>query len=190
MNDLKRHDLIQSLQNRNLPQEVKSYGLLKTATMIGFGILIGAAIIPLTRSCDKAETKRPMSEDCYSCHRKAAMIDYFKKSGNPHPEAMAVAVLQTKYPRLLAAMAVKGEKNTPYTVRRGGWKKQHAGAWQQNEKYWGKVPYTPIEQALKTENILEDLTKAMPIEEALSYYGGDSTSKYANRVLAELVNIP
>ena len=107
---------------------------------------------------------------------------------------MALAVLNTKNPRLLAALAVKGERNTPYTVRRGGYKGAHAGAWQANQKFWGKVPYNPVGQALQSERILEELVSDEPnIVKALNTYGGESDKikgKYAYNVIAELVNVP
>jgi hypothetical protein len=158
------------------------------------GAIVGMAFITAVKSCDKEPLPTAFKNSCtIKCHkdsRKKSMTDYFRKAGNKHPEQMAVAVLATSKPKLLAAMATKGEKNTPYTVRKGGYKRRHAGAWQVNPKDWGKVPMTPLGQALQAERILEDLTDKKPIKQALSHYGGDSTDKYANRVLAELVNVP
>ena len=139
----------------------------------------------------KQELRKAKQIDCTKCHnRKAAMTDYFRKAKNPTPEEMAVAVLKTKNARLLAAMATKGELNTHYKVRNGGFKHRYAGAWQVSKKDWGKVPNNPVEQALQAESILVELTRTMPIEKALASYGGDSTDKYANRVLAELQRVP
>ena len=91
----------------------------------------------------------------------------------------------------MAAIAVKGEKNTPYTVRRGGYTKRCAGAWQQDEGIHGKVPKDPIGQALKAESYLIDLIQDKPIDVALNIYGGDKTKKeYAYNVLAELKEVP
>jgi hypothetical protein len=124
--------------------------------------------------------------------RQIQMTEYFRRSGNKHPALMAQAVLKTKKPKLLAAVAVKGERNTPYTVRKGGYKKRHAGAWQQNEKYWGLVPHDPLNQALKAERDLEGLiAEKGNIVTALNQWGGDKTKKvYAKNILAELENIP
>jgi hypothetical protein len=59
-----------------------------------------------------------------------------------------------------------------------------------HKKTYGAVPYDPIGQALQAERYLSDITSEKNIKEALSEYGGDSTHKYANTVLAELVNVP
>lgn len=129
--------------------------------------------------------------DCRECHsRKQAMVDYFRRNGNQTPEMMAEAVLHPaiKSPRLLAAIAVK--ENTPYTVRKGGYRKAHAGSWQVNAKHWGRVPCDVVGQALQADRILNELTQEMPIEKALSVYGGDSTTKYQKAILAELVRTP
>jgi hypothetical protein len=106
---------------------------------------------------------------------------------------MAEAVLATKKPKLMAAVAVKGERNTPYTVKNGGYKKRHVGAWQVNEKYWGFAGNTPLQQALKAEAILDELIVASGgnLKKALNAYGGDKTKKvYARNILAEIENIP
>lgn len=119
-------------------------------------------------------------------------LAYFHKSGNKHPEQMAKAVLATPQPKLMAAIAVRGEKNTPYTVRKGGYKKRHTGSFQQNEKDWGKVPYTPLEQAIKAEKDLSGLIQEKGnFEAALNQWGGDKTKKvYAKNILEELNKVP
>jgi len=116
---------------------------------------------------------------------------YFLKSGSKTPQQMAEAVLHTKSPRLLAAMATK-ETNGNHAVRNTGYKKRHHGAWQVNPKYWGKVSNSPVEQAKQAETILEDLAKVSnnDINSILAKYGGDSTNSYAKKILAELVNVP
>ena len=152
-------------------------------------ILALAGLIATGYSMTYNDTKKPATAQiqCTQCHnRQQAMTNYFRKSGNPTPEEMAMAVLKTKSPRLLAAVAVAGEKNTHYKERAGGYKRQHAGAWQVNKKYWGKVPVKPVDQALQAESILTELTQTMPIKKALNYYGGDTSGDYSRRVLAEL----
>ena len=127
--------------------------------------------------------------DCRACHVKVAMTTYFKKIGSKTPEEMAVAVLKTKSPRLLAAMA-KVETNGNPRIRRSGYKKRHHGAFQVNPHDWGTVPKDAVGQALQAERIMTELTETMPIKKALSQYGGDSTDRYQNKILAELVNVP
>lgn len=180
---------------KRLNNQFTELGLLLLVLLI---ISIGSVLI-LMRNCSPEPQPmghpKPtvMKADCLSseCHsRKMAMTNYFEKAGNPHPEEMADAVLATKKPKLLAAIAVKGEFNTPYTVRKAGWKRRHSGAWQVSEQDWGKVPYSPKEQALQAENILDELTDTRPLKQALNKYGGDSTDAYSQRVLAELQRVP
>lgn len=183
---LDRHDRIQKLGGPLQPRKPRYSSKVPYLVLLGVSVIVATAVV----QCHKPQPTKTDSQ-CTSCHnRHAQMITYFAKAGNPTPEEMATAVLATKSPRLLAAMAVAGEKNTHYKTRRGGYKKQHAGAWQVNPRYWGPVPFDPVGQALKTEDILKDLTKDQPIEKALAVYGGDSTAMYSNRVLAELVNVP
>ena len=101
-------------------------------------------------------------------HRNFSL--YFMKIGSKTPQQMAEAVLHTRSPRLLAAMA-KVESNGNPHIRNTGYKKRHSGAWQVNPKYWGKVSHDPIEQAKQTERILEDLVKNSNIRSALANYG-------------------
>lgn len=165
---------------------------IATWLAIFIGSILLMPYIILIKSCvNNPEPIAVKSASCNTCHnRKSQLVSYFKKAGNKSPEEMAHAVLVTKSTKLLAAMSVAGEKNTPITARNTGYKKQHSGAWQVNEKYWGRVPYDAVGQALQAEKILVELTQEMPIKKALSYYGGDSTDKYQKRVLAELVRVP
>ena len=203
---LSRHDRMQRLNNRSprVHDDFEQMSLLNirrinhpegdiaaTCFMICLALIGIAATMTFIKKCEK----EPAVMWCNSCHsRQVAMTKYFRDSGNKTPEQMAEAVLQTKSPRLMAAIAVKGEKNTPYTVRRGGYRGRHAGAWQVNEKLhkkaYGPVPSDPAGQALQAERVLTDLTQEMPIRQALNHYGGDSTDKYSRRVLAELVRVP
>lgn len=211
---LNRYDLMQRLGNRTTRQQEEDEEQMEylrqwadrkknshaaSYTIIGWciGLIFGMILITGIKTCIKDPQPAALSTNCRECHnstgtpaRKHRFIDYFTKAGNKHPIKMANAVMATGRPRLLAAVAVAGEKNTPYTVRKGGYKKQHAGAWQVNSKYWGRVPNDPVGQALQAERILEELTESKPIRTALSIYGGDSSSRYANRVLKELQGVP
>lgn len=167
--------------------DIKTKRLRNAATVTLAGVI---ALILFSYHVASLENIAPQRE-CAECHnRQAAMTEYFKKSGSKSPEEMANAVLATKSPRLLAAVAVAGEKNTPITARNTGYKKRHHGAFQVNPKYWGAVPYDATGQAKQAERILTELTDEMPIKTALSFYGGDSTDKYQRRVLAELTRVP
>jgi hypothetical protein len=121
------------------------------------------------------------------------LVSYFKRNKNPHPEMSATAVLETKRPKLMAAVAVKGEKNTPYTNKKGGYKKRHYGMYQVSKKDWGYAGALPIDQALKSEKVLEEFEASYggSVYKGLNAYGGDVTKNmYAKNILNELQNIP
>lgn len=191
---LNRYDLMQRLGNKYTGKNKYRITAFDLIVFFALGIVIGltlSVLIKEQKPLIKEQKPLIIENKCISCHStKKKFIDYFTKAGNKHPEQMANAVMATGRPRLLAAVAVAGEKNTPYTVRKGGYKKRHAGAWQVNSKYWGPVPNDPVGQALQAERILEELTESKPIRTALSIYGGDSSSRYANRVLKELQEVP
>lgn len=114
----------------------------------GYPLLIVAGLMIFGMSLDhkwQMQEQAANQINCTKCHNyQQAMEDYFKRRGNRNPQKMAEAVLATKSPRLMAAIATKGEKNSPYTSRRGGYKKVHAGAWQVNRKLHGPVPFDPV----------------------------------------------
>ena len=121
------------------------------------------------------------------------LSEHFRRAGNEYPEMSASAVIQTSVPNLMAAVAIKGEKNSPYTSKQGGYKKAHVGAYQVNERYHGYAGATPIDQALKAEGILENLVieNNGNLTAALNSYGGDKTKKvYAKNILEELHKLP
>jgi len=162
--------------------------------------LLVVILILIAHSCSKEKEvsclpshpvpAKPLVSNGQRWHK---FVAYFKKSGNKHPEMMATAVLETKRPKLMAALAVKGERNTPYTVRRGGFRKRHRGAFQVNEALHGAAGETPIDQALKSERIIEDLLAESGgnLQKALNRYGGDRTKKqYAKNILQEIENTP
>ena len=135
---------------------------------------------------------------CIECHKSEwtkkhqKLAQYFKRKGSPCPEEMSHAVLTTKSPRLMSAIA-KCESGGDYRIRSKGYKLQHDGAFQVNPKHWGKVPYDAVGQALQAETVLEVLVKEHNgnIKKALNAYGGDRTRRtYAKNILAELENVP
>lgn len=131
----------------------------------------------------------PKATACFQCHQRDMMSKYFKRNGSKSPEVMADAVLKTRSPRLLAAIA-KIESSGNHNVRNTGYKRRHSGAFQVSAKDWGRVSHDPAEQALQAERILEELTTTMSIKKALATYGGDSTDKYGRKVLAEMRRVP
>lgn len=189
---LERHDKMQKL-NRSLTFDEpgfephhENHGFANTA-LIAIGIVFGLFISTVIGHADRAAEQK----DCQQCHSMtdhAKMTRYFEPT-SPVPAQMATAVMMTPRPRLMAAIA-KVETGGDPTKRNTGYKKRHSGAFQVNPKHWGKVPNDPIQQAIQAESILSELTDTMPIKKALSVYGGDSTSKYQRRVLAELQRVP
>lgn len=114
---------------------------------------------------------------------------FFARHGSPEPEQMAVAVTQTKRPELrpvLAAVAVKESNADPKAVGDGGASK---GAFQVQEKHWGKVPSDAIDQALQAERILEALVESRgSLRRGLVAYNGGHPAprvsyRYADRVI-------
>ena len=181
-------------------QDLKYYGHVDGGTRVLRAVIIagvslgflGLAIIATVHMYDA----RPRQLDCSACHnpqfqKQSNMAEYFKKKGSKTPEEMAYAVLKTRSPRLLAAMATVESKGTP-SIRRTGYRKSHDGAFQVNPKHWGEVSTDPIKQALQAEAILEELVKETGnIKSALNQYGGDKTRKvYARNILTELVEVP
>lgn len=118
------------------------------------------------------------------------LADYFDRKGSPHPERMATAVLETKKPRLLAAIAAvesSGGKETAVNKR-----SKAKGAFQVKQKHWGRVPNDVVEQALQADRILNDLYDENDgnLRKTLNAYGGSKDGKYARLVLSELQNVP
>jgi hypothetical protein len=157
------------------------------------GAVFGMIGLTAVKSCNKQavpKTAFRKAKKCSACHNQmAAMAGYFRKAGSKTPEQMATAVLATKSPRLLAAIAKVESGGNPH-IRRAGYKKRHDGAFQVNGKYWGKVPSDAAGQALQAEAILAELTTGHGIKKALSVYGGDSSSRYQRTILVELTQVP
>jgi hypothetical protein len=198
---LDRYDLMQRLGNRKpvtedfgtwMDNQNKQINMMLVCVWVVISIILGVGYKKIIKpmftqtSVVKAETFTP----CNRCHNRVIeMTKYFKKAGSKHPEVMAHAVLQTKRPKLLAAVAVV-ETGGNHKIRATGFRHAHSGAFQVNPRDWGKVPKDAIGQALQAEAILEELTETKPLKKALAHYGGDSTDKYSRRVLAELVRVP
>lgn len=122
--------------------------------------------------------------------REVQMTEYFKSKGSPVPQKMAKAVLSTKNPKLMASIAVHESNGNPKAVGDGGKSK---GAFQVQSHHHGRVSKNPIKQALQSERILEELLAENNgnLKKALSAYNGERTRKvYANKILAELTQIP
>jgi len=158
------------------------------------------AVLIVVYSCSGNEPVEPAKLSMLPSHEPNAMVgsvtgkylkltSYFRKHKNKHPEMSASAVLETKRPKLMASLAIKGEKNTPYTAKRTGYKKRHSGMFQVSEKDWGYAGTLPIDQALKSERVLDEFIASYggSMQKGLNAYGGDKTkNQYAKNILNEL----
>lgn len=193
---MNRRELIQRLNKKSYPayQMEEQYKRDNLALLIALCAIV-LALGSYMRSCTHepqpaANVIEKPNENCVKCHDGVAkMKAYFEKAGSKHPEEMAHAVLKTKNPRLLAAVA-KVESGGNHKIVKSGYRHRHSGAFQVNPKEWGRVPKDAVGQALQAERILEDLQETMPLKKALAMYGGDSTGKYSRKILAELTRVP
>lgn len=131
-------------------------------------------------------------KQCIECHnRKNAMVDYLKRNKVKSPQEMAEALLATRNGRILAALHVRGEKKTPHTAMKTGYKNRYSGAFQTHES-WGKITKNTsiAEQALIAEVALTThVTEEKSIIKGLNAYGGHKdkiNGAYAYNVLDEL----
>ena len=115
---------------------------------------------------------------------------FFEKHNSPRPVEMAIAVTQTKRPDLMAAVAVVESNGNPHAVGDSGASK---GAYQVQEKHWGKVPDSPVDQALQAERILEELVASNArgsLRRALAKYnGGDRPPRVSYRYAQRVINL-
>ena len=188
---LDRYDRIQKL-NKSI--EWDEYDYERRCNPIAILFIVGAmltgliTLIALVKSCEV----KSRGLACRECHisTQKKLTEYFKSKGSKTPEEMAEAVLATRNPRLLAAVASRETGGNP-SVRRTGFRKRHDGAFQVNKKHWGKVSRDPVEQALQAEAVLTELVEEKGgIVAGLNAYGGDSRGMYARTVLAELTEVP
>lgn len=84
----------------------------------------------------------------------AAVFEYY---GSSDPMGMARAVLATEKPELMAAVAITESNGRPEAVGDSGKSK---GAFQVQERHWGKVSSDAVNQALQAERILSELVQS------------------------------
>ena len=78
--------------------------VLASVVLIGFGFIAGMTCV--YGGYKLTQPKKADGIDCRTCHGKiAAYTDYFRKAGSKQPQKMAEAVLSTRNPRLMAAVA-------------------------------------------------------------------------------------
>lgn len=148
-------------------------------------LLIMALIIFGFKGCDKKPA--PVYASHFS-NQEINFIIEFAKNGSSHPIEMGLAVCKTKNPRLMTAIAIKESNGRPKAI---GDSESSKGAFQVQEKHWGKVPNTATEQALQAEKILDELVASSPrgnLRSGLAKYNGGvkppkSSYRYADSVL-------
>jgi len=163
-----------------------------------FAVLIMAVGV-LVFGCADAVVKTAENQERYYSRpfqltqEQHGYAEFFRRHGSPSPEQMAVAVTATKRPALMSAIAVVESNGDPAAVGDAGDSK---GAFQVQEKHWGEVSESPVQQALQAERILEGLLKERErlrcksdrIRASLAAYNGGQrpprvSYKYADRVM-------
>lgn len=119
--------------------------------------------------------------------KKLAAI--FEDHGSPAPMDMAKAVLNTKRPVVLAAIAIQESNADPKAVGDNG---ASHGAFQVQKQHWGRVSSDPADQAQQAERILDELVDHEPrgslCRRTLAKYNGGTRPpraayKYADKVM-------
>lgn len=129
----------------------------KTMKMLGYTCTLAVVVLAmgvLMHSCTEAVVRTAENQERYYSQplqltpEQQGYAVFFKKHGSPAPEQMAMAVTATKRPALMAAIAVKESNADPQAVGDSGDSK---GAFQVQEKHWGPVSDSPVQQALQAE---------------------------------------
>jgi len=138
---------------------------------------------------DCSKESEPIAVRSHYSETERAFIEFFGKHGSKSSEEMAVAVVKTKRPALMAAIAVVESNGDPKAVGDSGASK---GAWQVQEKHWGQVHTTASEQALQAEKILEELVQSSRgrLRSGLEKYNtGRVGTKAGERYAADVLRI-
>lgn len=168
---------------RTETEKERSYGFLRVITAVCI-LMILFGMLSLSK-CNN--NPQPVYKSHYS-KEELKLASIFAYHGSTDPMVMAIAVSKTKNPPLMAAIAIKESNASPKAIGDGGDSK---GAFQVQEKHWGKVPNTATEQALQAEKILDELVASSPrgnLRSGLAKYNGGvkppkSSYRYADDVL-------
>lgn len=108
---------------------------------------------------------------------------FMERENSPNSQEFARAIAKHKRPRLLAAVAAVESNGNPSARGKAG----EIGAYQVTPKHWGAVPKDIAGQTDQAAKILEELLEANSgrIKPALSAYNGDTTGRYADKVMAK-----
>lgn len=148
-------------------------------TLTGIGLCLLA---------DCSKEIEPVVAKSHYTEKEQSFIEFFQKHGSKVPEEMAVAVVKTKRPALMAAIAVKESNGNPDAIGDNG---DSHGAFQVQPKHWGQVPTTATEQALQAERILDELMRddrRGSLRSSLARYNGGTkppkiSYRYAEHVI-------
>ena len=202
MNDWRdRYDLMQRLNDRNYSMGWKEdVGAISWMILIAMiGLFVSLVSIKSCEPVPAAARPRIDFQDvkCGFCHgpsRHEKMTEYFKSKNLPtDPAKLATAVLQTPYPKTLAAIAVA--EKSPATSKRGGYLKRHSGVFQMskhNTKAYGATPPDVEGQARQAAMLLRDLiAEEKTTAAAVAKYGGEiNTDRYSKFIMAEIARVP
>lgn len=164
-------------------EKERSCGFIGIITAVWIlALLFGIAL--LTKCKDNHQ---PVYTSHYS-EEEIKLASIFAYHGSSNPMEMAIAVRKTKNPSLMAAIAIKESNGKPHAIGDNGDSK---GAFQVQEKHWGKVGSTATEQALQAEKIIDELVASSPrgkLRSGLAKYNGGvkppkSSYRYADDVL-------
>lgn len=121
-------------------------------------------------------------------HRKVAdYVAFLKKYNHPAPTVTAKAIRAgAKKDRVMLALAAqeKAGPNTRSTDNKGS-----VGIGQVRAKHWGKVPYSPVEQVMQSERILDELIDNKgSLAKGLEAYNGSGkmAKRYSRQVMSKL----
>ena len=198
---MNRYELMQRLNDKSNQLSWKEdVGAISWMILLGMVALF--AVLVCIKSCEPVPAAAKPRIDindlkcgfCHSPSRHEKMTEYFKSKNLPtDPAKLATAVLQTPYPKTLAAIAVA--EKSPATSKKGGYKKLHVGVFQMskaNAKAYGKTPADVEGQARQAAMLLRDLlAEEKSLSLAVAKYGGEvNTDKYSRFVMAEIQQVP
>ena len=164
-----------------VPEEKKSEQALPLKTAVRLLVLLFSGMLLY-----KCLAVHPVTPATPTLTHHDTLQTFFKAHGSPVPSVMASAVLQTRNPNLMAAIAVKESNGTPWAVGDGG---KSRGAFQVQSRFHGKVSGDPAKQALQAEKILEELVRASKgrFRRGLALYNGGHSAPRAGYVYADHV---
>ena len=178
-----RYERMQRLTNP-IKKQSNKYKLL---SLCAIGVAFIAVLV-----VKKPDEVKQVQKKCVQCHNKQNQLaQHLKSKGSKTPQELADALLKTKNPRLLTAIAVV---ETQGNSVKGGWKKQYHGVYQVHPRIHGAVKKDLLAQSLQADRIITEFTELNKgdIRKALNQYGGETSggNGYSKKVLAELVEVP